>query len=165
MTPQFHIPKLFGVSSEVYLILIIIGVPTFFFWRWLIKKHVRTNNWRIVLTWTSTIVATPAIYLILVGLFFFGMSYHPNREFNKQKWIEDKETRYELSDDIIKSKILIGKTKLEVRNILGEEGNIDQSDDWGYYLGFKPGFANIDPCVLIIKFRDGKVIYVAQHET
>jgi len=163
--PQFRIPEFFGVSSEVYLILIIIGASNFFFWRWLINKYAKNNKWRTATTWTATIVATPAIYLGLIGIMFFLMSYHPNHEFDKEKWFGDKESRYELSNDIIDSKILIGKTKHEVRNILGEEGNVDQSDDWGYYLGFKPGLGNIDPYILIIKFKDGKVIHVSQHET
>jgi predicted P-loop ATPase len=45
------------------------------------------------------------------------------------------------------------------------EGNIDTSDYWNYYLGFRPGFANIDPDVLDIEFKDGKVIRVRQHDT
>ena len=93
------------------------------------------------------------------------MSYHPTHDFDKEKWFADKETRYNLSEDIIESEMLIGKTKSEVRQILGDENNTDQSDNWSYYLGFKPGFANIDPDVLDIEFKDGKVIKVGQHET
>jgi hypothetical protein len=98
-------------------------------------------------------------------LWFFSMSYHPTHDFDKEKWFADKETRYELSEDIIESEMLIGKTKSEVRQILGDENNTDQSDHWSYYLGFRPGFANIDPDVLDIEFKDGKVIRVGQHET
>ncbi|MFB9865502.1 hypothetical protein [Rufibacter immobilis] len=76
-----------------------------------------------------------------------------------------KEKRYELSADIIDSKMLLGKTKPEVRQLLGDEGNTDLSDHWNYYLGFRPGFANIDPDVLDIEFKDGKVVKVGQHET
>ena len=93
------------------------------------------------------------------------MSYHPTHDFDKQKWFADKEKRYELSEDIIDSKMLIGKTKSEVRQLLGDEGNTDESDYWNYYLGFRPGFANIDPDVLDIEFKDGKVVKVGQHET
>lgn len=83
----------------------------------------------------------------------------------KKKWFADKEQRYEMSEDIIKTKVLLGKTKSEIRQILGDEGNTDESDYWSYYLGFRPGFANIDPDVLDIEFKNGKVIEVRQHET
>jgi outer membrane protein assembly factor BamE (lipoprotein component of BamABCDE complex) len=98
-------------------------------------------------------------------LWIFSLSYHPTNDFDKEKWFADKETRYELSEDIIESEMLIGKTKSQVRQILGDENNTDQSDHWSYYLGFRPGLANIDPDVLDIEFKDGKVLRVGQHET
>lgn len=98
-------------------------------------------------------------------LWFFCMSYHPAHNFDKVKWFTNKETRYELSEDIIESEMLIGKTKSEVRQILGDENNSDQSEHWSYYLGFRPGFINIDPDVLDIEFEHGRVIRVGQHET
>jgi hypothetical protein len=61
--------------------------------------------------------------------------------------------------------MLIGKTKEEVRQILGDEENKDESDNWIYELGFKPGFANIDPDILEIEFKNGKVEKVEQHGT
>jgi hypothetical protein len=93
------------------------------------------------------------------------MSYHPTNDFDKQKWFANKETRYELSNNIIESKMLIGKTKSEVRQLLGDEGNNNESNHWNYYLGFRPGFANIDPDVLDIEFKEGKVFNVRQYES
>lgn len=165
MPTLFYIPTIFGASIEVYFILAILGVPIFFIWAWLLKKFVRTGKRLKIATWAATIVMTPLIYCGLIMLWFFGMSYHPTSEFNKEKWFADKEQRYEMSEDIIKTKVLLGKTKSEIRQILGDEGNTDESDYWSYYLGFRPGFANIDPDVLDIEFKNGKVIEVRQHET
>ena len=61
--------------------------------------------------------------------------------------------------------MLIGKTKTEIQQILGDGDNTEQSDDWHYYLGYRPGFANIDPDVLYIEFKNCKVIRVEQHKT
>ena len=58
--------------------------------------------------------------------------------------------------------MLIGKTKSEVRGLLGEEGNSMESDRWEYYLGFVPGIANIDPDYLEIEFKNGRVVSVVQ---
>jgi len=60
---------------------------------------------------------------------------------------------------------LIGKTKQEVIDILGDDGNKMESNVWYYNLGFVPRFMAIDPDVLTIKFDNGKVIEVGQHET
>ncbi len=165
MTTLLYITTFFGVSIEVYFILMVLGVATFFICRMFFKKFIKVEKTRKIATWIATLIATPLIYIGIIMLWLFNMSYHPTHEFDKEKWFADKETRYELSENIIESKILIGKTKSEVRQILGVENNLDQSDYWSYYLGFRPGFANIDPDVLDIEFKNGKVIKVGQHET
>ena len=165
MTKLLDIPVFFGVSIEVYFILIVLAIPTFFIWRWLLKKFIKVDRTRKIVTWTATIIATPLIYVGLILLWFFSMSYHPSHDFDKEKWLADKEKRYEYSENIIESKMLIGKTKAQVRQLLGDEGNKDDSDYWTFYLGFRPAFANIDPDILDIEFKDGKVVKVGQHET
>ena len=42
----------------------------------------------------------------------------------------DKEHRYELSDDIIENKLLIGKSKLQVIEIVGLDSNCEENDMW-----------------------------------
>ena len=165
MTIKLYIPTLFGVSIEVFFILLFLGVPIFFVCRWLLKKFIKIDQKRKIATWVATLIATPFIYFSIIMLWFFCMSYHPAHNFDKVKWFTNKETRYELSEDIIESEMLIGKTKSEVRQILGDENNSDQSEHWSYYLGFRPGFINIDPDVLDIEFEHGRVIRVGQHET
>ena len=46
MTPLLIIPELFGVSIEVYFILIFLSVPTYFFWRWVLKKFISDDKSR-----------------------------------------------------------------------------------------------------------------------
>jgi hypothetical protein len=57
--------------------------------------------------------------------------------------------------------MLIGKSKAEVRRLLGGNGNNSgnsESDDWYYTLGFKP--SAIDPSSLDVVFKNGKVTAV-----
>ncbi len=164
LTTLPNTPTLFGVSLELYYILLVLGVPTFFIWRWLLKKFIKVDRSRKVATWVATLLTTPLLYIGISMLLIFGMNYHPTDDFNQEKWHSEKETRYQLSEDIIDSEMLIGKTKLEVRQILGDENNTDQNDVWSYYLGFRPGFTSISPDMLDIEFIDGKVIRVGQHE-
>jgi hypothetical protein len=165
MTISLYIPTIFGVSVEVYFFLLIIGIPTFFIWRWLLMKFIKADKKRKIAVWAATIITTPLIYIGIILLWIFSISYYPNRDFDKEKWSANKEKRYELSKNLIEGEILIGKSKTEVRQILGDAGNSDESNYWSYYLGFIPGPFNIDPSVLDIEFKDGKVIKVRQHET
>jgi len=165
MNHLLYIPELFGVSIEVYFILIILGICTFFFWRWLFKKLIKDNKKRKIATWFTTIFVTPVIYVLIILAFFFSASYYPSHDFNQQKWASDSEKRYELSADLIKSKILIGKTKNEVTELLGEPDGWKQENYWTYYLGFKPSIMSIDPDYLDIEFKNDKVITVGQHES
>ena len=84
------IPVLFGVSIEVYFILIILGIPTFFIWSWIFKKYIRVDRTRKIWTWAATILLTPCIYVGLIMRWFFSVSYYPNHDFEKQKWVNDK---------------------------------------------------------------------------
>jgi hypothetical protein len=165
MMTLLYIPTILGVSIEVYFILFVLCFPTFIFWRWLLKKFIKIDRTRKIVSWVATLIATPLIYIGIIVLLFFSMSYYPTHDFDKEKWFTDKEKRYEMSDDIIESNMLIGKTKAEIQQILGDGDNSAQSDDWYYDLGYRPGFANIDPDVLYIEFRNCKVIRVEQHKT
>jgi hypothetical protein len=165
MTRLLIIPEFLGVSIEVYLIILILAIPTFFIWRWIFKKNIDDKKKRNIAALATTIITTPLIYFVIIMLWIFSISYYPSNDFDRQKWLNDKEKRYELSENIIESKLLIGKTKMEVKQILGDEENGDNSDLWNYYLGFKPQLFGIDPDVLDIEFKNGKVIRVGQHET
>ncbi len=70
-----------------------------------------------------------------------------------------------MSKDITKSEMLIGKTKSEVIEILGDEENKMTDDTWHYYLGFVPRFLSIDPDIIIIRFENNQVVEVTQRET
>lgn len=162
MNLLLYIPEIFGLSIEVYFILSILGIPVFYIWRWILKKMIKEVRARQVTTWVVTLISTPIIYIGVFLVIFFAINYFPHRSFNKTAWLSDKEKRYEFSTEIINSKMLIGKTKAEVKDILGDDGNTDESDEWGYDIGYLPEIGNIDPSVLIIDFQNGKVTDVRQ---
>lgn len=112
-----------------------------------------------------SVITTPIIYMAIILSLIIGISYYPDRDFDKEQWFNNKEKRYELSHDIIESKMLIGKSKNEVQQILGNEYSSDGEDHWMYELGFRPQLFVIDPDVLDVIFYNGKVVRVGQHET
>ncbi|WP_020403793.1 hypothetical protein [Gracilimonas tropica] len=156
--------SIFGIGIEVFVINILIAIPVFFFFRWLLKKTKFSIKSRQLLSSIGTVIITPLIYVGLVLSFIFLISYYPSKEFDQQEWMDEPSERYEMSEDIIESELLIGKTKKEVEKMLGPSNDMEK-DNWAYMLGFVPGIANIDPSVLLIFFENGKVVKVSQHKT
>ncbi|MBX7149710.1 hypothetical protein K1X76_11615 [bacterium] len=85
----------------------------------------------------------------------------PHRTFNRDLWYSQIEYRYELSDYIIESWMLMGKTKEEVKGMKGDEKNQYDKDVWTYYLGFVPSIGGIAPDILVVEFINGVVVKVS----
>lgn len=151
------------MGIEVYFFLLILAVPLWLFWRWVFRKNDRTP--RNIASVLATLLSAPVVYICIALFIFWCMSYYPKKDFDRKIWMTDKDHRYEMSGDIIKSKMLAGKTKKEVITILGVEGNEMDSDQWGYELGYLPEIGNIDPDILDITFKNGKVTDVGQHNS
>ena len=157
---------LFGFSIEVYFINLALAIPTFLLLRWLTNKLVNSNNQlRQILPWIGTIVLTPIIYVSIVFIWIFSISYYPDRTFDKATWKQKPYERYELTQDVIESELLIGLTKDEVTELLGNYDYTYDDSHWAYDIGHVPGLFNIDPSVLDVYFENERVVRVAQHET
>ncbi|QNH60733.1 hypothetical protein [Hymenobacter sediminicola] len=150
------------------LFLVFIGLQR------LLKRWFPKTVTRNVVATVGTLVTAPILYTVMITLWFVWASYYPKRDFDRERWRSSIETRYEMSDDIIESKMLIGKSKAEVRQLLEvkpekrewPDFNADTSDYWRYYLGFKPSVLGpMDPDALDIYFEDGRVVRVGQHRT
>jgi len=61
--------------------------------------------------WLTAIIATPIVYIGLLFTWFFFSSSYETKEFNKENWLEDQDTRYVYVDDLIDNEKLIGLTK------------------------------------------------------
>ncbi len=154
------------MSPEVPIIILILAIPVYFLTKWIFKRlKLGSEKNRKYLAIIPAIVLSPLLYIGVIMLWIFSVSYYPKTDFNKHEWKENKEERYKMSRDIIKSEMLIGKTKEEVIEVLGNDFYMYNENHIAYDLGFVPGFANIDPDVLDIYFEKGKVIKVEQHET
>jgi len=161
------IPVIFGLSIEVYFILLAVAIPTFFFWRWLLKKIIKVDRTRKIVTWTATLIGTPLIYGGLIMLFMFGITYTPSKDFDKIQWLTDKEGRFQMAGDITTSKMLIGKDTTQVKQILGEPTwggdstwRQDTINTFTYDMGMGGGGLGFMFHNLIIKFDKGKVVSV-----
>ena len=166
MTFNINSPTFWGLGSGFFImlliVLIILGLPLFFIWRRLFKKFIKTKRKRVILICCATAISTPLVLAGICSFLFFWEFHYPKLDFNRQKWIDNKDERYEFAEDIINSKMLIGKTKTDVEKLLGNDHFKEDDNDWFYDLGFTPG--SIDPDSIEIEFKNGKVESVLRHE-
>lgn len=158
------------MSLEAPIILLILATPIYFFSKWILKiLKFGDNTSRKYLALILAAVLSFTLYVTIGLILIYSIFYYPEIPFNQQEWSKNTEERYKMSSDIIKSEMLIGKTKAEVIELLGEEdfysGDDKDENHMIYYLGYVPGIASIDPDILEIFFEDGKVVAVSQRGT
>ncbi len=154
------------MSPEVPIIILILAIPVYFFTKWILNKlKIGNEKNRKYLAIIPTVVLSPLLYVEIIMIWFFSVSYYPKTDFDKQEWNNNKEERYKMSKDIINSEMLIGKTKEEVIGLLGDDFYSYDENSIEYDLGFVTMLFNIDPDVLVIYFEKGKVIKVEQRQT
>lgn len=155
------IPVLLGLSIEVYFILLIIAIPTFLFCKWLLNKYIKVDRTRKIATWSATLIGTPLIYVGLITLFMFGMTYTPSKDFDKSQWLKDREGRFQMAGDIIDRKILISKDTNEVKHLLGDPTwRQDAIKAWTYDMGWGGGGLGFLGHYLVLKLNNGNVVEV-----
>ena len=153
------------MSPEVPIIVLILAIPIYFICKWLMTRlKVGNKRNRKFLAIIPTVILSPLIYVGLVMIWIFSISYYPTSDFDKNEWNSNIEERFKMSENIIESEILIGKTREEVIQMLGNDFITNNESEITYELGNVPGLFNIDPDYLDIKLKNGKVISVDQYE-
>lgn len=96
--------------------------------------------------------------LIIFSSFF--VQCNQEKKFDKEIWVNQPEQRYNQVNDLISSKILLGKSKKDVRVLLTDDCKYcdDTSDAWMYYLGEGNDNKDFKWEVLDVEFKRGKVI-------
>ncbi|RKS42554.1 hypothetical protein BC962_3221 [Gillisia mitskevichiae] len=154
------------MGIEVPIIILLISLPVYFLIREILKKlKLGTEKNRWLITFVITLFVSPIMYVLSIMIWMYSISYYPRQDFDNQQWITEKDERFKMSEDIIESKLLIGKSKVEIVELLGDDFYSYDNNHISYDLGHPPGLVNIDPDVLDIYFENGKVIKVDQHET
>ena len=110
------------------------------------------------------IVSAIIIYVLYVMILVFSpdiSDYFNRTDFNSQvwkTWVESEatfKTRWNMIHDLTKNHELVGKTKPEIKNLLGKPSN-EWSDGIRYYLGLTG--RGINTGSLYFKIENGKVI-------
>jgi len=154
------------MSPEVPIIILVLAIPIYFLCKWGLNKWGIGNPKNRKLTAIiPTIILSPIAYVGIIVIWIMTASYYPTQKFNKAEWDNNIEERYTMSTNIIRSEMLINKTKEEVIELLGEDFSTYGKEHIAYYLGFVPSIIGIDPDVLDIYFENSKVVKVGQHRT
>ena len=142
---------------NVIIINLILAIPTFFLVILISKKSNPTwNRLRNPLLWLTTFFVTPIVYVGLIFTWISIETYYPEKEFDKEKWAENVEKRYKYADDLVDNEKLIGLTRQEIKEILGEP-EYESKSSMTYYIGFSPRHIfGIDPDYLEIEFKNEK---------
>lgn len=131
-----NIPYVTDYGFEFYFAAFFIAIPAYFVFKWLFKKVLKNNKTRIVTTWIATLITIPITCFGLFVLLIFYITYTPTRDFNKAKWQTNKEKRFEMADDLIKSNMLIGKDTTQLKLTLGAPTWRDTTkQQWVYDMG------------------------------
>lgn len=129
----------------------------------LFVKTIDKRKWLSILV---SLVLTPLVYFyIFYPILNIFSSYHHQKYFNSEAWLEKPALRFEMTENILNSGTLIGKTKSEIEQLIGNyewlswNDSIKNHDDnyWNYALGLKPGALNNKKECMTIIFKDGKV--------
>lgn len=143
--------------------LVVIFNLTIFVLVFLFVKTIDKRKWLSVLV---SLVLTPLVYFyVFYPILNIFSSYHHQKYFNSEVWIEKPSLRFEMTENILKSDTLMGKTKPEIEKLLGTyewltwNDTIKNHDEnlWNYALGLKPGALNNKKECMTIVFKDGKV--------
>ena len=153
------------MSPEVPIIILILAIPTYIFCKWIIGKlKIGNAQNRKFIAIIPTAILSPIVYVGIIMIWIFSVSYYSSSEFDQNKWNTNVEERYKFSRDIIESEILIGKTRSEAIQILGPDFSTNNESRITYILGNVPGLFNIDPDYLEIQIENEIVVLVSQFE-
>ena len=148
-----------------FILQIILIVPSFFIYKKLISK------------WTSRYLILKAIIPtllipILLTISFGAISYQyldpiwRSKKFNSTDWIKEEDSRYRMINDLISSNLLIGKTKNQVKLILGPNYSENCWLKNTYcYIAYDPdNFAFLDHFELIVHFDKNNLVKNVTYE-
>lgn len=156
------------LTSENLMFHILISIPTFFVLLWLFSKFIKQKTYKFIATFLLTIVMTPFLYLGAVAIFFSILFHEPTRNFDKNSWLLDETKRYEMADNIINKKQLIGKDTNQIKALLGDTPlKYPESANqvtWTYDMGMGGGGLGFLFHSLGVKFKDNRVILVEHYE-
>lgn len=104
-------------------------------------------------------ILAPCVYLIVAFVFFSIVIFPPEfqKDFDQAAWNDLKGIRFEMRNDLVESKLLLNKGKLDVKELLGEPDKSDSAEIWTYDLGVSKAGFGWQYNDLKVHFKNGRV--------
>ena len=110
------------------------------------------------LYWLSSLVLTPILLVASIYAYLYLSSRYEEKPFNQSTWMDQRNERYIIVDDLVENKLLIGLDSAGVTTLLGEVDYIEEST-FMYNIGYDPKqYINLDPDWLEVEFKEGQVV-------
>jgi hypothetical protein len=153
-----------GVLPLVFILILVGCFAAFFFWHWLFAKFISHQRTRVILTGIAIFFTIPVAYYVVTGAIMLWLVYTPKRDFDQEDWLADKAERYQMADDIIESKMLLGIDTMAVKQLLGEPSwrgdsvwHSNGANSWHYDMGSGGAGLGFTFHHLHVKFANDKV--------
>ena len=139
----------------------------------LVFLFVNTIDKRKWLNVLVSLVLTPIVYFyVFYPILNIFSSYHHEKYFNSEIWKDKPALRYEMTNNILKTDTLIGKSKSDIEHLLGTyewlswNDSIKTHDDnlWNYALGMKPGAMNTKKECMTLIFKNDTVARIETYD-
>mgnify|MGYP000721972592 CR=1 FL=1 len=153
------------ITSFLVIFMVVVFILLFLF-----LNTVDKRKW---LSGLISLILTPFVYFYMFYPFVNILSsYHHQKYFNSEAWIEKPALRYEMIDSTLESDTLIGFTKSEIESTLGKHEwltwnaatKAHDTNKWNYGLGIEPGAFNDKKECVEITFENDKVITLKPYQ-
>jgi hypothetical protein len=153
------------ITPILVIFMVVVFVLLFLFFNTVDKR-----KW---LTAIISLVLTPVVYFYMFYPFINILSsYHHQKYFDSEAWVEKPALRYEMIDQTIESDTLIGSTKENIAQLLGKHEWLTWDDTkkahddnkWNYDLGIEPAAFNKQKECIEITFKDNKVVALRPYQ-
>lgn len=148
-----------GIVTSL-LVHLLLATPVFLLLRRLFFRWKFTQTHRTWWALGSTLFLYPLILLALLISFFAYDGRVAQQSFDQQKWFAQEYERYKMKDDLIESKMLERKSKLEVQQLLGRTDYYIQPV-WHYHMGASSAGMGFRFYILRVEFEQDTVKKVA----
>ena len=154
-----------NLSSDNWIFHVVLAIPVFVILYSIINRFRKTITFKLSMASFGTLILTPLLYSALLQLFFAVISGVSKRKFNKESWLNEPSKRYEMVDNLIKKKILIGKDSNQIKEILGTTSSRSDSNNyWLYNMGMGTAFLGFAFHNLEVEFSGSRVVNVRHHK-
>jgi len=139
-------------------------ILTVFFYFLILKISGNLNkNHKVI---TLVVAVTSAVLICWIGFNNFKSFIVSQKQqtFNQKLWLKDPNSRWEMRDDLVRSRLLIGKDSTAIKRMLGLPTAKDDDLAWVYHLGTGVADLGFLFSTLAIHFEDGKVKYASYED-